>query len=85
VPARTSPSTTRHSRIWGIFKPTPVLPFATKGTLGLGPSDEALDDGSVPVSFCSCLRREPPAGLNLNRRRYDPPFAMWSSFEVLES
>ncbi len=43
----------------GLFKATPVLPFATLGTLGWAHSDKALDDGSSQFSSSSMKPSSP--------------------------
>ena len=49
----------------GLFTETPVLPFATLGTLGWAHSDEALDDGSSQFFFFLYEAELNPAGRNL--------------------
>jgi len=74
---RDQPSTTKKHSGSGIFS-HPCLPFATPGNHCWAHFDEALDDGLVPVPFCSCLRRKThlPAGLNLNRTAALRAFAL---------
>tara|TARA_Y100001968_G_scaffold333355_1_gene395708 strand:- start:1157 stop:2248 length:1092 start_codon:yes stop_codon:yes gene_type:complete len=49
----------------GLFTETPVLPFATLGTLGWAHSNEALDDGSSQFFFFLYEAELNPAGRNL--------------------
>jgi len=87
VPGRTSPSTNQDiSRDLGIFKATPVLPFATKGKHWLGPL--RLRPRRWPSQFLSgsCLRgkNSPPLA-----QLIDGPLRRLSAyvvdgFEVLE-
>ncbi len=49
----------------GIYKATPVLPFAALGTLGWAHSANALDDGSSQFFFFLYEPELTPAGLNL--------------------
>ncbi len=49
----------------GLYTETPVLPFATLGTLGWAHSEEALDDGSSQFFFFLYEAELNPAGRNL--------------------
>ena len=49
----------------GLYTETPVLPFATLGTLGWAHSDQALDDGSSQFFFFLYEAELNPAGRNL--------------------
>ncbi len=49
----------------GLYTETPVLPFATLGTLGWAHSDKALDDGSSQFFFFLYEAELNPAGRNL--------------------
>ena len=49
----------------GLYTETPVLPFATLGTLGWAHSNEALDDGSSQFFFFLYEAELNPAGKNL--------------------
>ncbi len=49
----------------GLYTETPVLPFATLGTLGWAHSDEALNDGSSQFFFFLYEAELNPAGRNL--------------------
>ena len=49
----------------GLFTETPVLPFATLGTLGWAHSSQALDDGSSQFFFFLYEAELNPAGRNL--------------------
>ena len=49
----------------GLYTETPILPFATLGTLGWAHSDKALDDGSSQFFFFLYEAELNPAGRNL--------------------
>ncbi len=49
----------------GLYTETPVLPFATMGTLGWAHSEESLDDGSSQFFFFLYEAELNPAGRNL--------------------
>ena len=49
----------------GLYKATPVLPFAALGTLGWAHSDQAIDDGSSQFFLFLYDAELTPAGLNL--------------------
>nr|AUG32410.1 putative cyclophilin-type peptidyl-prolyl cis- trans isomerase [Paulinella longichromatophora] len=68
----------------GLFKATPVLPFATKGTLGWAHSDSALDDGSSQFFLFLFEPELTPAGLNLIDGRYAAFGYVVDGFDVLE-
>lgn len=67
----------------GLFKTTPVLPFATKGTLGWAHSDSALDDGSSQFFLFLFEPELTPAGLNLIDGRYAAFGYVVDGFDVL--
>ena len=54
----------------GLYTETPVLPFATLGTLGWAHSDENLNDGSSQFFFFLYEAELNPAGRNLIDGRY---------------
>tara|TARA_Y100001968_G_scaffold32796_1_gene25254 strand:- start:763 stop:1839 length:1077 start_codon:yes stop_codon:yes gene_type:complete len=54
----------------GFYTETPVLPFATLGTLGWAHSDQALNDGSSQFFFFLYEAELNPAGRNLIDGRY---------------
>ncbi|MFZ9147500.1 MAG: peptidylprolyl isomerase [Vulcanococcus sp.] len=68
----------------GRFEATPVLPFATLGTMGWAHSDEALDDGSSQFFFFLYEAELTPAGLNLVDGRYGAFGYVVDGFDVLE-
>ncbi len=68
----------------GRYKATPVLPFATLGTLGWAHSDEQLDDGSSQFFFFLYEAELTPAGLNLVDGRYAAFGYVVEGFDVLE-
>nr|APP88202.1 putative cyclophilin-type peptidyl-prolyl cis-trans isomerase [Paulinella micropora]AQX44969.1 putative cyclophilin-type peptidyl-prolyl cis- trans isomerase [Paulinella micropora] len=68
----------------GLFKATPVLPFATKGTLGWAHSDSALNDGSSQFFLFLFEPELTPAGLNLIDGRYAAFGYVVDGFDVLE-
>ena len=68
----------------GLFKATPVLPFATKGTLGWAHSDEALNDGSSQFFLFLFEAELTPAGLNLIDGRYAAFGYVVDGFDVLQ-
>jgi peptidylprolyl isomerase len=68
----------------GRYKATPVLPFATLGTLGWAHSDERLDDGSSQFFFFLYEAELTPAGLNLVDGRYAAFGYVVDGFDVLE-
>jgi len=68
----------------GRFEATPVLPFATLGTMGWAHSDESLADGSSQFFFFLYEAELTPAGLNLVDGRYSAFGYVVDGFEVLE-
>ncbi len=54
----------------GLYTETPILPFATMGTLGWAHSDKAIDDGSSQFFFFLYEAELNPAGRNLIDGRY---------------
>ena len=84
VPGETSPFYNQTFEDLGRFKATPVLPFATLGTLGWAHSDEALDDGSSQFFFFLYEAELTPAGLNLVDGRYSAFGYGVDGFDVLE-
>lgn len=68
----------------GRYKATPVLPFATLGTLGWAHSDGRLDDGSSQFFFFLYEPELTPAGLNLVDGRYAAFGYVVEGFDVLE-
>ena len=68
----------------GMFKATPVLPFATLGTLGWAHSDQALDDGSSQFFLFLYEAELTPAGLNLVDGRNAAFGYVVDGFDVLE-
>ena len=84
VPGETSPFYNQTFEDLGRFKATPVLPFATLGTLGWAHSDEALDDGSSQFFFFLYEAELTPAGLNLVDGRYSAFGYVVAGFDVLE-
>ena len=84
VPGETSPFYNQTFEDLGRFKATPVLPFATLGTLGWAHSDEALDDGSSQCFFFLYEAELTPAGLNLVDGRYSAFGYVVDGFDVLE-
>jgi len=84
VPGEMSPFYNQTFEDLGRFKATPVLPFATLGTLGWAHSDEALDDGSSQFFFFLYEAELTPAGLNLVDGRYSAFGYVVDGFDVLE-
>ena len=84
VPGEEAPFYNQTFEDLGMFKATPVLPFATLGTLGWAHSDEALDDGSSQFFFFLYEAELPPAGLNLVDGRYSAFGYVVDGFDVLE-
>ncbi len=84
VPGETQPFYNQTFEDLGLFKATPVLPFATLGTLGWAHSDEALDDGSSQFFFFLYEAELTPAGLNLVDGRYGVFGYVVDGFDVLE-
>ena len=84
VPGEAQPFYNQTFEDLGMFKATPVLPFATLGTLGWAHSDEALDDGSSQFFFFLYEAELTPAGLNLVDGRYGAFGYVVDGFDVLE-
>ncbi|MEY4772770.1 MAG: hypothetical protein RLZZ346_2025 [Cyanobacteriota bacterium] len=84
VPGEAQPFYNQTFEDLGRFKATPVLPFATLGTLGWAHSDEALDDGSSQFFFFLYEAELTPAGLNLVDGRYGAFGYVVEGFDVLE-
>jgi peptidylprolyl isomerase len=84
VPGKDRPFYNQTFEELGLFKATPVLPFATKGTLGWAHSDEALDDGSSQFFLFLFEPELTPAGLNLIDGRYAAFGYVVDGFDVLE-
>lgn len=84
VPGEPAPFYNRTFEDLGLFKATPVLPFATLGTLGWAHSDAALDDGSSQFFFFLYEAELTPAGLNLVDGRYAAFGYVVDGFDVLE-
>ena len=84
VPGEPAPFYNQTFEDLGMFKATPVLPFATLGTLGWAHSDEALDDGSSQFFFFLYEAELTPAGLNLVDGRYGVFGYVVDGFDVLE-
>ncbi|MGC6482942.1 MAG: peptidylprolyl isomerase [Synechococcus sp.] len=68
----------------GLFKATPVLPFATLGTLGWAHSDQDLGDGSSQFFMFLYEAELTPAGLNLVDGRNAAFGYVIDGFDVLE-
>jgi peptidylprolyl isomerase len=83
IPERTEPVYNTTFEDLGLFKATPVLPFATLGTMGWAHSDEALDDGSSQFFFFLYEAELTPAGLNLVDGRYAAFGYVVDGFDVL--
>lgn len=84
VPGEKIPQYNKTFEDLGLFKTTPVLPFATLGTLGWAHSDEALGDGSSQFFFFLYEAELTPAGLNLVDGRYAVFGYVVDGFDVLE-
>ncbi len=84
VPGQDAPYYNRTFEELGLFKATPVLPFATLGTLGWAHSDAAPDDGSSQFFFFLYEAELTPAGLNLVDGRYAAFGYVVDGFDVLE-
>jgi peptidylprolyl isomerase len=84
VPGEEAPFYNQTFEDLGLFKATPTLPFATKGTLGWAHSDEALDDGSSQFFLFLFEAELTPAGLNLIDGRYAAFGYVVDGFDVLE-
>ena len=84
VPGQATPIYNQTFEDLGLYKTTPILPFATLGTLGWAHSDEALDDGSSQFFFFLYEAELTPAGLNLVDGRYAVFGYVVDGFDVLE-
>jgi peptidylprolyl isomerase len=84
VPGQSKPFYNKTFEDLGLFKATPVLPFATKGTLGWAHSDTALDDGSSQFFLFLFEAELTPAGLNLIDGRYAAFGYVIEGFDVLQ-
>ena len=84
VPGQADPFYNQTFEDLGLFKGTPVLPFATKGTLGWAHSDEALNDGSSQFFLFLFEAELTPAGLNLIDGRYAAFGYVVDGFDVLQ-
>ncbi|EAQ75750.1 MULTISPECIES: peptidylprolyl isomerase [unclassified Synechococcus] len=84
VPGQSKPFYNQTFEDLGLFKATPVLPFATKGTLGWAHSDTALDDGSSQFFLFLFEAELTPAGLNLIDGRYAAFGYVVEGFDVLQ-
>jgi peptidylprolyl isomerase len=84
VPEEPAPFYNQTFEDLGRYKATPVLPFATLGTLGWAHSDERLDDGSSQFFFFLYEAELTPAGLNLVDGRYAAFGYVVDGFDVLE-
>ncbi|MEX1323272.1 MAG: peptidylprolyl isomerase [Synechococcaceae cyanobacterium] len=84
VPEEKAPFYNQTFEDLGRYKATPVLPFATLGTLGWAHSDERLDDGSSQFFFFLYEAELTPAGLNLVDGRYAAFGYVVDGFDVLE-
>ena len=65
VPGKSQTTYNKTFEDLGLYTETPVLPFATLGTLGWAHSSEALDDGSSQFFFFLYEAELNPAGRNL--------------------
>ena len=65
VPGQLEPIYNQTFEELGLYTETPVLPFATLGTLGWAHSDQALNDGSSQFFFFLYEAELNPAGRNL--------------------
>jgi peptidylprolyl isomerase len=84
VPGQSKPFYNQTFEDLGLFKATPVLPFATKGTLGWAHSDTALNDGSSQFFLFLFEAELTPAGLNLIDGRYAAFGYVVEGFDVLQ-
>jgi peptidylprolyl isomerase len=84
IPGEPAPFYNQTFEDLGRYKATPVLPFATLGTLGWAHSDERLDDGSSQFFFFLYEAELTPAGLNLVDGRYAAFGYVVDGFDVLE-
>jgi len=84
VPGESAPFYNQTFEDLGLYKATPALPFATKGTLGWAHSDQALDDGSSQFFLFLFEPELTPAGLNLIDGRYAAFGYVVDGVDVLE-
>ncbi|EDY37508.1 peptidyl-prolyl cis-trans isomerase, cyclophilin-type [Cyanobium sp. PCC 7001] len=84
IPGESAPFYNQTFEDLGRYKATPVLPFATLGTLGWAHSDQHLDDGSSQFFFFLYEAELTPAGLNLVDGRYAAFGYVVEGGEVLE-
>jgi peptidylprolyl isomerase len=84
VPGEEAPFYNQTFEDLGMFKAEPVLPFASKGTLGWAHSDEALGDGSSQFFLFLFEPELTPAGLNLIDGRYAAFGYVVDGLDVLE-
>jgi len=68
----------------GLYKATPILPFATQGTLGWAHSEQAVDDGSSQFFIFLYEPELTPAGRNLIDGRNAAFGYVVEGFETLE-
>ena len=84
VPGQEAPFYNQTFEDLGLFKAEPVLPFASKGTLGWAHSDKALGDGSSQFFLFLFEPELTPAGLNLIDGRYAAFGYVVEGLDVLE-
>ncbi len=84
VPGEEAPFYNQTFEDLGLFKAEPVLPFASKGTLGWAHSDRALGDGSSQFFLFLFEPELTPAGLNLIDGRYAAFGYVVDGLDVLE-
>ncbi|QEY32561.1 peptidylprolyl isomerase [Synechococcus sp. RSCCF101] len=84
IPGEEAPFYNQTFEDLGLYKATPTLPFATKGTMGWAHSDQALDDGSSQFFLFLFEPELTPAGLNLIDGRYAAFGYVVDGFDVLE-
>jgi len=84
VPGESVPFYNQTFEDLGLYKATPILPFATKGTLGWAHSNQALNDGSSQFFLFLFEPELTPAGLNLIDGRYAAFGYVVDGFDVLE-
>ncbi|MFS6826670.1 peptidylprolyl isomerase [Cyanobium sp. ATX-6F1] len=83
VPGESEPFYNQTFEELGLFKASPSLPFATKGTLGWAHSDADLGDGSSQFFLFLFEPELTPAGLNLIDGRYAAFGYVVDGFDVL--
>jgi peptidylprolyl isomerase len=84
VPGEEAPFYNQTFEDLGLFKAEPVLPFASKGTLGWAHSDKNLGDGSSQFFLFLFEPELTPAGLNLIDGRYAAFGYVVDGLDVLE-